>query len=211
MEDVLAVYARPVDPRRPLICFDESGKELQAETRPPLPAKAGVPQRVDPEYQRNGSASLLLWTAPHLGKRGIQVTSQRTRREWAELMRMLVEQEFPEADKLVVVLDNLNTHTIAALYHTYPPAIAHRIADKLELHYTPPHASWLNIAELEWSALKRQCLNRQRIPDAATLQTQVQAWTTDRNARQRGVRWHFTIADARTKLSRLYPIPVYDK
>jgi DDE superfamily endonuclease len=210
MEDVLAVYARPVDPLRPLICLDETGKELQADTRDPLPAKPGVRQRIDPEYQRHGSASLLLWTAPHLGKRGIRVTAQRTRREWAEAMRHLVEEQFPEAERLVVVLDNLNTHTLAALYHTYPPEIAARIAAKLELHYTPIHASWLNLAEIELSVLKRQCLHGRRVPDAATVQAQISAWAHDRNARQRGIDWHFTTADARIKLKRLYPTPVYD-
>lgn len=211
MEDVLSVYARPVDPVRPLICFDESGKELQDHTRVPLSAKPGTPARVDAEYQRQGSASLLLWTAPHLGKRGIRVSTQRTRVDFAEAMRALVEETFPEAEKLVVVLDNLNTHTIAALYHTYPPEVARRIADKLELHYTPAHASWLNMAEIEWSVLKRQCLNRRRIPDAETLQTQVDAWAAERNDRQRGIDWHFTTGDARIKLKRLYPIPILDK
>lgn len=211
MEDVLAVYARPVDPRRPLICLDETGKELQGETRPPEPARPGRVARRDPAYQRHGSASLLLWTAPHLGKRGIRVTAQRTRVEWAEAMRTLVEDEFPEAERLVVVLDNLNTHSLAALYHTYPPAVARRIADKLELHHTPTHASWMNLAEIELSVLKRQCLNQRRIPDAATLQAQVTAWAADRNERQRGIDWHFTTADARIKLKRLYPTPVFDK
>lgn len=211
MEDVLSVYARPVDPARPLICLDETGKELQAETRPPEPARPGQVARRDPEYQRQGSASLLLWTAPHLGRRGIRVTAHRTRVEWAQAMRGLVEETFPEAEKLVVVLDNLNTHTLAALYHTYPAEIARRIAGKLELHYTPTHASWLNLAEIELSVLKRQCLNQRRIPDAATLQTQVDAWATARNDCQRGIDWHFTTADARTRLKRLYPIPVFDK
>jgi hypothetical protein len=211
MEDVLRVYARPVDPARPVICLDETGKELQDDTRPPEPARPGRRARRDPEYQRNGSASLLLWTAPHLGKRGIQITNQRTRVEFATALRTLVDVEFPEAEKIVVVLDNLNTHTVDALYHTYPPVVASRIADKLEVHYTPVHASWLNMAEIELSVLKRQCLNQRRIPDADQLRTQVEAWAADRNERQRGIDWHFTTDNARSKLKRLYPTPVFDK
>lgn len=211
MEDVLAVYARPVDPRRPLICLDETGKELQDHVRPPQPAKPGRVARIDAEYTRHGSASLLLWTAPHLGQRGLRVTAQRTRVEWAEAIRYLVEEVFPEADKLVIVLDNLNTHTEAALYHTFAAPIARRLADKLELHFTPTHASWLNLAEVELSVLKRQCLNGRRIPNAETLTEQVEAWAIDRNDRQKGISWHFTTDDARIKLKRLYPVPKYDK
>ena len=210
MEDVLAVYARPVDPARPLICLDETGKALQDHLRAPCPMQPGHPARVDPGYQRNGSAALTLWTAPHLGQRGVRVTPQRTRVEWAETMRLLVEEVFPEAETLVVVLDNLNTHSLAALYHTFPAPVARRIAAKLELHYTPVHASWLNMAELELSVLKRQCLNQRRIPELTTLQTQVQAWVDDRNDRQTGIDWHFTTEAARVKLKRLYPTPIFD-
>jgi hypothetical protein len=215
MEDVLAVYARPVDPARPLVCFDESGKELQRHVRPPLPPTAatpehaGTPARIDCEYGRNGSANLFLWCAPHLGRRGIQVTERRTSTDWAVAVRRLVEEDFPTAERIVLVLDNLNTHTAGALYAAFPPAIARRLWDKLELHYTPKHGSWLNIAECELSVLRRQCLGR-RIADRTTLETEVAAWCADRNQRQKGVDWHFTTENARTKLKRLYPVPVYD-
>ena len=210
MEDVLDVYARPPDPARPVVCFDEGGKELRAHTRPPEPVAPGRAAREDYEYARRGSANLFVATAPHLGWRRLTVTPHRTRQDWAEAVRVLVDEDFPDAERIVLVLDNLNTHTPAALYATFPPAQAKRIWDKLELHYTPKHASWLNAAELEFSALGRQCLDR-RIPDAAALQAEVTAWADARNAAQIGVRWHFTTADARTKLRRLYPIPQLDK
>ena len=206
MEEVLDVYARPVDPARPLVCFDESGKALQAHGRPPDPPAPGRAAREDYEYKRNGSANLFLAAAPHLGWREVRVTTTRTRQDWAETMRHLVDEVFPEAERIVLVLDNLNTHTPDALYATFPPAEANRIRTKLELHYTPKHASWLNIAELELSALSRQCLDR-RIPDTAAVQHAVATWTAARNAAQIGGKWHFTTADARTKLRRLYPIP----
>ena len=210
MEDILSVYARPVDPLRPLVCFDESGKELQRHRRPVVPAAPGQPERIDHEYERAGSANLMLWVAPHLGQRGVRIANQRTRVEWAEAMRALVEEDFPHAERIVLVVDNLNTHSAAALYHTFPAPLARRIWAKLEVHYTPKHAFWLNIAEIELSALSRQCLDR-RIPDAATLTAEVDAWATARNAAQTGVNWHFTTADARIRLQRLYPIPVYAK
>jgi hypothetical protein len=206
MEDILDVYARPPDPARPLVCFDEGGKALQAHARPPTPPAPGRPAKEDCEYVRAGSANLFLWCAPHLGARGVTVTEHRTRADWAQAMQALVDDDFPAAERVVLVLDNLNTHTPAALYATFPPAEAKRIRDKLEFHYTPKHASWLNIAELELSALARQCLAR-RLPDRATLATEVAAWTEARTAAQVGVRWHFTTAAARTKLAHLYPIP----
>lgn len=209
MEDVLDVYARPVDPARPLVCFDEAGKELQDDRRPPRPIAARRPARTDSEYSRHGSASCLLWCAPHLGRRGVTVTAQRTRQEWAAAMRDLVDVHFPAAERIVVVMDNLNTHTPGALYHAFPPAEAKRIWDKLELHYTPKHGSWLNMAELELSALARQCLRR-RIPDQATLTTEVAAWVAARNAAGVRLRWTFTTTTARTKLPHLYPVPQSD-
>lgn len=210
MEDLLDLYQRPPDPRRPLVCFDECGKALQADVRPVLPMIPGRPARRDSEYRRQGSANLFLWYAPHLGQRQVTVTAQRTRREWAEAMRTLVDDHFPDADRLVVVLDNLNTHTPAALYHTFPPAEAKRIWDKLDLHYTPVHGSWLNIAEVELSVLARQCLRR-RIPDHATLAREVTAWSAARNAAPMRVDWQFTTAKARTKLRRLYPVQQPDE
>lgn len=209
MEDILDVYARPPDPARPLVCFDEAGKELQDHARPPRPPVPGHPAREDYEYVRHGSATCLLACAPHLGWRAVAVARQRTGIEWAHAMRALVDEHFPQAERIVLVLDNLNTHTPAALYRAFPPAAAKRIWDKLELHYTPKHGSWLNIAELELSALARQCLRR-RIPDDATLAAEVAAWTAHRNAARVRVHWTFTSADARTKLTHLYPVPQPD-
>jgi hypothetical protein len=209
MEDVLDVYARSVDPARPLVCFDEAGKELRDHVRSPRPVIPGHPAQEDSEYTRHGAASCLLWVAPHRGRRGVTVTTQRTRREWAEAMRALVDEHFPDAERIVVVLDNLNTHTPGALYHTFPPAEAQRIWDKLELHYTPKHGSWLNLAECELSVLARQCLAR-RIPDHEALDREVAAWVAARNAAGVRLRWTFTTQTARTKLSHLYPIPQPD-
>jgi hypothetical protein len=207
---VLDVYARPPDPARPLVCFDEGGKELQADIRPATTPTPGGVARRDSVYSRHGSANLFVWTAPHLGRRGVTVTAQRTAVDWAHAMRALVDDHFPDAERIVLVLDNLNTHTPAALYRAFPPAEAKRIWDKLELHFTPKHGSWLNIAELERSVLARQCLAR-RIPDQATLAAEVLAWATHRNAAQHGVTWQFTTADARTKLAHLYPIIELDE
>lgn len=210
MEDVLGVYARRPDPAWPLVCFDESGKALRTARRPSLPPTPGHPAREDCEYVRAGSANLLLWCAPHLGQRGVTVTTQRTALEWAQAIRHLVDEVFPAAVRIVLVLDNLNTHTPAALYRAFPPADARRLLDKLELHYTPKHASWLNIAEVELSVLARQCLAH-RIPDVATLTTAVDAWAAARNETQIGVDWQFTTEDARIRLQRLYPEPVFAK
>jgi hypothetical protein len=209
MEDILDVYARPPDPARPLVCFDEAGKELQDHVRPPQPLAPGQVAREDSEYRRAGSANLFLWCAPHLGWRQLAVTAQRTKHDWAEAMRTLVDEYFPDAARIVLVLDNLNTHTPGALYATFPPAEARRIWTKLEVHYTPKHGSWLNMAEPELSALTRQCLHR-RIPDQATLATEVAAGADDRNAAGVRIHWTFTTSDARTKLAHLYPIPESD-
>lgn len=206
METLLAVYARPVDPARPLVCFDEAGKELHAQVRPPQPLAPGHVAREDSEYRRQGKANLFLWCAPYLGWREVAVTTQRTQQDWAEAMRRLVDEFFPEAERIVLVLDNLNTHTPGALYATFPPAEAKRIWDKLEVHYTPKHGSWLNMAELEWSILVRQCLD-QRFPDRAALATEVAAWVAERNGNRARIHWTFSVTDARTKLSHLYPIP----
>jgi hypothetical protein len=206
MEDVLAVYARPVDPRRPLVCFDEAGKDLKAHTRPPQPATAGRAGREDSPYTRAGSRNLFLACAPHLGWRQIRVTAQRTARDFAHAVRDLVDRQFPQAERIVLVLDNLNTHRPAALYQTFPPAEAWRIQERLEWHYTPTHGSWLNMAELELSVLARQCLAR-RIPDQATLETEVATWVAARNAEASTVSWHFTKEEARQRLHWLYPHP----
>jgi hypothetical protein len=209
MEDVLAVYARPVDPARPVVCFDEAGKELTAHTRPPLPPSPGQPAREDSEYARGGQANLFLACAPHLGWRQIRVTARRAGVDFAHALRALVDQTFPAAERIVLVLDNLNTHRPAALYQAFPPAEARRILERIEWHFTPVHGSWLNLAELEWSVLSRQCLAR-RIPDAATLETEVASWVAARNQLRARVAWRFTVTDARVKLAHVYPIPEPD-
>jgi DDE superfamily endonuclease len=206
MEDVLAVYARPLDPARPLICFDEAGKDLKAHKRPPQPATPGRLAREDSEYQRDGSRNLFLTSAPLLGWRQITITERRTASDFAHAIRDLVDNHCAEAEGIVLVLDNLNIHRPASLYQTFPPAEAWRLLQKLEWHYTPTHGSWLNMAELEWSVLARQCLAR-RIPDAATLEEEVAAWVAARNAERVTTSWHFTQEDARQRLHWLYPHP----
>jgi hypothetical protein len=210
MEDLLDVYCRPLDPRRPLVCFDESRKELRGEARDPIPMRPGQPRRFDTEYDRAGSANLFLWTAPLLGQRGVTVTERRTRVNFAHVIRELVDGQFPDAERIVLVLDNLNTHDPASLYLAFPPAEAKRLWDKLEIHYTPKHGSWLNLAEIELSVLSRQCLDR-RIPDAKTLTDEVAAWVARRNAERVRVTWQFTTAAARVTLRHLYPVLQPDK
>jgi hypothetical protein len=204
MEDVLEVYHRPYDPNRPLVCFDEGTKQQVKETRLPLPAKPGQIAKYDYEYERNGTSNLFMFFAPLAAWRHIKVTDRRTMIDWGHCMRDLVDIHFPDAETIVVVMDNLNTHKLASLYEAFPPAEARRIAEKLEIHYTPKHGSWLNMAEIELSVLSRQCL-KQRIPDQATLQQGVSAWETQRNTAASTVDWRFTTADARIKLKRLYP------
>jgi hypothetical protein len=209
MEDVLAVYARPPDPARPLVCFDEAGKDLKVHTRPPQSAAPGQVAREDAEYARDGSRNLFLAYAPYLGWRHIAVTERRTAIDFAHAIRALVERHFPAAERIVLVLDHLNTHTPAALYQAFPAADAWRILERLEWHYTPTHGSWLNMAELEWSVLARQGLAR-RIPDQATLETEVAAWVAARNAAAVTASWHFTKEAARQRLHWLYPHPASD-
>ena len=205
MEDVLDVYARAYDPKRPQICFDEKSVQLIAETRQPLPSKSGQPQRFDYEYQRNGTANLFMFFQPWLGWRHVRVTDRRTKIDFAECMRYLVDELFPEADQVVVVLDNLNTHTPAALYEAFEPAEAKRILDRLEFHYTPKHGSWLNMVEIEIGVLCEQCL-AERIPDEETLCPEIDAWEMTRNQQRATINWQFTTVDARNKLKRLYPV-----
>ncbi len=204
MEDILDVYQRPFDPKRPLVCLDEGLKQLLAECRLPLGVEPGRPAREDYEYQRAGTAALFLLFAPLLSWRHVEVTSRRTAVDWAEVVRDLVDLDFPDAEKIVLVMDNLNTHTPASLYEAFAPAEAKRIADRLEIHYTPKHGSWLNMAEIELSVLARQCLDR-RIPDLDTLDAQVGAWEEQRNQAGVSVHWRFTTEDARIKLHKLYP------
>jgi hypothetical protein len=204
MEDLLDLYAEPYDPARPVVNFDEMSKQLVAETRVPLPMQPGSPERVDYEYERNGTANLFLFAQPLGGWRHVEVTDRRTKHDFARQMQALVDRHFPDAEVIRVVLDNLNTHTPAALYEAFPPTEARRILRRLEFHYTPVHGSWLNMAELEFSMLSRQCLGR-RIPDRDTLATEVAAWEAARNEQRATIRWQFTVEDARVKLHRLYP------
>lgn len=204
MEDVLDVYTRPYDPRRPVICLDETSKQLLRETRPGQPPAPGRPTRVDDEYEREGVVNLFLCCEPLAGQRWVDVTAQRTRRDWAQQIQHLVDVRYPDAERIVLVMDNLNVHTPGALYDVFAPAEAKRLADKLEIHHTPNMAAKLNLAEIELSVLSRQCLTR-RVPDAATLANEVHAWQVRRNAAVRRVDWHFTTAHGGIKLKRLYP------
>lgn len=204
MEDTLSVYERPYDLRRPLICMDEASKELHTDVRPPEAMRPGHPRREDAEYGRNGTASIFLYCEPLTGWCHVQSRERRTRLDWAHTIRELLDEHYPTAERVVLVMDNLNTHSLGSLYEAFPPAEAKRLADRLELHYTPKHGSWLNIAEIELSVLGRQCLHR-RISDAATLANELAAWEIAHNGRRAPVHWHFTTTDARTKLAKLYP------
>ncbi len=204
MEDVLDVYELPYDPRYPVVCFDETSKQLIEEKRQPLPAKPGQVKRYDYEYKRNGTRNLFMFFEPLASHRHVEVTERRTKQDFAHCMAWLADDAYPDALCIRVVLDNLNTHTAAALYETFPPPEANRILKRLEFHYTPKHGSWLNMAEIEFSVFSRQCLGR-RIPDQATLQREVKALEDERNNKQRTVNWQFTSQDARVKLHRLYP------
>jgi hypothetical protein len=204
MEDVLDVYERPFDPARPVVCLDEASRQLLGEVRPPQPPAPGRPARHDPEYARGGVANLFLATEPLRGWRTVLVSDRRTRLDFARCVQELVDVHYPTAGKIVLVLDQLNTHTPASLYAAFPPAEAKRLADRLEFHHTPKHGSWLNMAEIELSVLERQCLRR-RIEDRAALEREAAAWTARRNAAVATIDWQFTTADARTKLRRLYP------
>ena len=204
MEDVLDLYAEEPDPHRPVVCFDESPYQLVSETRPPQPMTPAHPRRSDYEYTREGTCNLFLFLQPLGGWRHIAVTTQRTAPDFARCMKDLVDTHFPTAETIRVVLDNLNTHTPAALYETFAPAEARRIARKLEFHYTPKHGSWLNMAELEFSVLSTQCLAR-RLPSQHRVAAEIAAWEAERNAEKGSINWTFTTSTARTTLDRLYP------
>jgi len=204
MEDVLEVYDRPPDPARPLVCFDETGKALRAHVRPPQGAAPGRPARQDSEYARNGSANLFLACAPHRGWRHVAVTAQRTAVDVAYQLRELADVHFPQAERIVLVTDNLNVHAPSSLYHAFPPAEARRLAERFAWHYTPTHGSWLNMAEIELSVLTQQCLDR-RIPDHATLEAECAAWVERRNAAATPIEWRFTLELARIRLAHVYP------
>lgn len=204
MEDVLEVYKRPYDEKRPVVCMDELNKQMIKEVRVSLPPEPGKPIRFDTEYERNGTSNIFLSFEPLKGRRQFKITERRTKIDWAHYVRDLVDKEYLHAEKIILVQDNLNTHTGASLYEAFEPAEAKRILDKLEFHYSPKHGSWLNMAEIELSHLSRQCLDR-RIPDRETLQKEVSAWLKQRNAEASKVEWQFTAKDARIKLKKLYP------
>jgi hypothetical protein len=204
MEDVLDVYSRPYDPHRPLICMDEASRQLLSDVRPSEPARPGRPKRIDSEYGREGVRDLFMFCEPLQGWRHVRVTERRTRVDWAEGIKDLVDVRYPEAERIVLVMDNLNTHSPGSLYEAFAPGEAKRLADKLEIHYTPKHGSWLNIAEIELSILSRQCLDR-RIGDAEAFTQEIGAWEHERNQLTGKVNWHFSTVDARVKLNRLYP------
>jgi len=212
MEDTLEVYHRPYDERRPVVCFDEGTKPLVKDVREPLPAAPGRQERVDYEYERNGTGNLFMLFEPLAGRREVLVAARRTAVEYAGAIQHLVDVRYPRAEHIVLVQDNLNTPTLASLYEAFPPEEARRLIDKLEVHYTPKHGSWLNMAEIELGVLRGQCLDR-RIPDFATLTGEVATWQRNRHAVQVKVDWQFTTADARVKLKRLYPMlePVKSK
>jgi hypothetical protein len=205
MEDVLDLYAEPYDPQYPVVCFDESPYQLVSEVRQPLPLRPGQPARYDDEYHREGMCNLLMCFEPLQGWRHVKVTARRTAQDFAHCMQDLVDVHFPQATVISVVLDNLNTHTPAALYATFPPAEACRILRKLDFHYTPKHGSWLNMAEIEFAVVSTQCLNR-RLGEQETVRRAVAAWETQRNAAKATVEWRFTTAKARRKLKHIYPL-----
>lgn len=204
MEDVLGVYRRPYDPQHPVICMDEASKQLVAEVRQPLLPEPGQPLRYDCEYERRGTCNIFMFCEPLRGWRRVRVTEQRTRVDWAFALQALLHEEYQDVERVVLVMDNLNTHSPSSFYEAFAPNEARRLTERLEIHYTPKHGSWLNIAECEFSVLGRQCLAR-RIDDGQRLADEITAWERDRNAKANQVNWQFTTDDARIKLRRLYP------
>lgn len=204
MEDILEVYKRPYDPAIPVVCMDEQPTQLIKETRRKIAIEPGKVQRVDYEYERNGTAENFMFTEPLASWRKVNVREHRTAIDWAYEIRDLLNEDYPDAEKVILVCDNLNTHTIASLYEAFEPKRARQLAERLEIHYTPKHGSWLNVAEIELSVFTEQCLDR-RMPDMATLQQEAKAWYRKRNASQKAVDWQFTTEKARIKLKRLYP------
>jgi hypothetical protein len=206
MEDILEVYTRPYDPNLPVVCMDEKPYQKLDHIRDPLPARPGSIEKVDSEYKREGTCSIFIFTEPLGGWRYAEALERRTKTDWANMTKWLLNEQYPDAEKVIYVQDNLNTHNISSLYEAFPPEEAFRLAQRLEIHYTPKHGSWLNIAECELSALAVQCLGDRRIPDIETLNKELSFWHTQRNQKQKGVDWQFTMDDARIKLKRLYPV-----
>ena len=204
MENVLEVYHRSYDPKRPVVCMDETSKQLVKETRTPQPAAPGQVERFDYEYERNGTANVFMFCEPLAGRRRVAITDRRTRGDWAEQIRTLLDVQYPRAERVTLVMDNLNTHSPASLYEAFEPVEARRLIDRLDVVYTPKHGSWLNMAEIELGVLSRQCLGG-RVPDKPTLVTAVDRWQRDRNTSRATIDWQFTTAEARIKLRRLYP------
>lgn len=204
MENVLETYRKPYDEKRPVVCMDETSKQLVKETRTPMACEPGRPQRFDYEYERNGVMNIFLFCEPLRGWRHVEATERRTKKDWAHQIQRLVDEQYPDAAKITLVMDNLNTHRLSSLYETFPPAEARRLVEKLEIVYTPKHGSWLNVAEIEFAAMSKQCTGG-RIADSDTLGIRLEAWETDRNDASRIVDWQFTTTDARIKLRRLYP------
>ena len=202
MEEVLEVYTRPYDPLRPQVCMDETSKQLLGEARQSLPVEPGRPEREDYEYERGRVANVFMFMEPLAGRRWVDITERRTKTDWAQQIKELVEERYPQAERIVLVMDNLNTHTPASLYEAFDPEEAKRLAEKLEIHYTPKHGSWLNMAEIELSVLSRQCLDR-RVPDFETLSAEAHAWQQRRDEKGVRIDWRFSTDDARIKLKRL--------
>ncbi len=204
MEDVLEVYHLAYDSKYPVVCMDESSKQLIGEVRTPIPCEPGQPARFDDEYVRNGVVQIFMEVETLAGKRHVAITERRTRKDWAQQIKQMLDERYPDALQVRLVMDNLNTHSVASLYETFKPAEARRLAERLDIHFTPKHGSWLNMAEIELSVLKSQCLDR-RIPDMASVQAEVAAWEANRNNAMKPIDWQFTTSDARIKLKRLYP------
>jgi transposase len=204
MEDILEIYHLPYDPEYPVVCMDESSKQMIGEVHEPIPCAPGRPLRIDDEYVRNGVAEIFMEVEPLAGKRHVAVTEHRTKKDWAMQIKQMLNERYADAKKIRLVMDNLNTHSISSLYETFEPIEARRLAERLDIHYTPKHGSWLNMAEIELSVLKGQCLNS-RIPDMLTLQSQVSAWEKNRNNSAKKIVWQFITSDARVKLKHLYP------
>jgi hypothetical protein len=209
MEDVLAVYARPYDSLRPVICMDEKPYQLLDHARDPLPVRQGDTEKIDNEYIRHGTCSIFMFTETLTGWRYAEALPRRTKQDWAHEIKWLLNEQYPNCEKVVLVMDNLNTHAISSLYSTFPPEEAFSLTQRIEIHYTPKHGSWLDIAEIELSALAIQCLGERRIPTIEMLNDELSSWHTRRNSQQKGVDWQFTTENARVKLKRLYPVVLF--